>query len=319
MNTLLPPPNADGLSWSREFYGSDGRPDWVWVHFDLVNAQAQRTVETHPELPSFAKVTVCGTDESPRIVTDGQAMAGVLPAYARTGDADEFELTYWRFAMLPHCLVTGRRRATRALARIWEAVAGGLTPVGPASLVDSCIAEFAREVRARLVTLAANLDPVEDKLLEQRGAGELADLGGRLGAVRREATRLQRALVPLVRIFDEDEEEWPAWVGFTDHDAGHRLLHGALDDIAALHERARSLHDELTTRLAEETNRRLYLVSVVTTVLLPATFVTGFFGMNTGGMLWGGDEVPHGTLYATLLCLLAAIVTLLLLRFKRLL
>jgi Mg2+ and Co2+ transporter CorA len=116
-----------------------------------------------------------------------------------------------------------------------------------------------------------------------------------------------------------NEDEWPAWVGFTDHDAAHRLLHGALDDIAALHDRARSLHDELTTRLAEETNRRLYLVSVVTTVLLPVTLVTGFFGMNTGGMLWGGDEVPHGTVYATLLGLFAAIVTLLLLRFKKLL
>jgi hypothetical protein len=77
MDTVLPPPNADGLSWSREFYGSDGRPDWVWQHFDPVNAQAQRTVEAHPQLPSFAKLTVCGTDESPRIVTDGQAVAGV--------------------------------------------------------------------------------------------------------------------------------------------------------------------------------------------------------------------------------------------------
>jgi zinc transporter len=319
MDAVGPPPNADGLSWSRDFQSADGRPDWAWLHYDLVNAQAQRTIEAHPELPFLAKMTVCGTDESPRIVTDGQAVAGVLPAYARTGNVDEFELTYWRFAMLPCCLVTGRRRATRVLVTVCEAVDKGLTPISPASLVSSCIAEFAREVRVRLASLGANLDPVEDKLLEQRGAGGLTDLGGRLGAVRREATRLQRALVPLVRIFDQDDEEWPAWTGFTDRDAGHRLLHSALDDIAALQDRARSLHDELTTRLAEETNRRLYLVSVVTTVLLPATLVTGFFGMNTGGMLWGGDEVPHGTIYATLLCLFAAIVTLLLLRLKKLL
>jgi Mg2+ and Co2+ transporter CorA len=100
---------------------------------------------------------------------------------------------------------------------------------------------------------------------------------------------------------------------------GHRLLHGALDDNAAMHDRTRSLQDELTTRLAEEANRRLYLVSVVTTVLLPATFVTGFFGMNTGGMLWSGDEVPHGTALAAVLCAAAALATLLWLYWKRML
>jgi zinc transporter len=126
-------------------------------------------------------------------------------------------------------------------------------------------------------------------------------------------------LVPIVRAFDEDDDILPTWTGFSGHDVGHRLLHGALDDIAALHDRTRSLQDELTTRLAEEANRRLYIVSVVTTVLLPATFVTGFFGMNTGGMLWGGDEVPHGTVFATVLCAVAALVTLLWLHWKRML
>jgi zinc transporter len=270
-------------------------------------------------MPPLAKLTVCGADESPRIITDGQVVAGVLPAYARTGDVDDFELTCWHFAMQPNSLITGRRRATRTLVKMWQAVEGGLDPATPAKLLDLCIAEFAREVRARLVSLGDSLELVEDKLFEQRGAGELNDLGGRLGAVRREATRLHRALAPLARTFDEDEEEWPAWVSFSEHDSGHRLLHSALDDITALQDHARSLQDELTTRLAEETNRRLYLVSVVTTVLLPATFVTGFFGMNTGGMLWGGDGAPYGTIYATLLCIAAAIITLLLLRLKRLL
>jgi zinc transporter len=312
-------PRADGLSWALQFRTADGQQDWEWQHFDLVHAQARLTIEARTELPAFAQQILLGTDESPRIVTDGSVVAGVLPAYARTGDAQAFELTAWHFAMLPHCLITGRRRAARTLVNLWEAVKSGLAPDGPASLIDLCLAEFAREMRARLAVLAANLDPVEDMLIEQRGAGQLNDLGGRLGVIRREATRLKRVLVPLVRALDEDEEELPAWTGFSEHGTGHRMMHGALDDIAALSDRSRSLQDELTTRLAEETNRRLYVVSVVTTLLLPATFVTGYFGMNTGDLPWGGDAAPLGTLYATLLCAVAVLGTLLLLRWKRLL
>jgi zinc transporter len=205
------------------------------------------------------------------------------------------------------------------LVNLWEAVRGGLSPDSPAALIDLCIAEFAPEVRTRLATLAGELDPVEDMLIEPRDAAQLNDLGGRLGAARREATRLKRALTPLARALNEDAENLPEWTGFAEPSTGDRVLHAALDDITALYDRARSLQDELTTRLTEETNRRLYIVSVVTTLFMPATFITGFFGMNTGGLLWGGDEVPHGTLFATLLCGSAVGLTLLLLRRKRLL
>jgi len=41
---------------------------------------------------------------------------------------------------------------------------------------------------------------------------------------------------------------------------------------------------------------------MVTTLGMPATFVTGFFGMNTGGLPFGGDVAPAGTLYAGLTC-----------------
>jgi hypothetical protein len=75
------------------------------------------TIEGNTELPDFARRMLTGADESPRIVTDGQAVAGVVPAFARTGDAEQFELTCWHFAMLPDCLVTGRRRATRTLVK----------------------------------------------------------------------------------------------------------------------------------------------------------------------------------------------------------
>ncbi len=317
MDIKLEPPRTDGRSWSLSFQGKEG--DWEWSHFDLVHGQARLEIEANPVLPAFARTVLTGTDESPRIVSDGSVVAGVLPAYARTGDADEFEVTSWHFAMTPHCLVTGRRRATRTLVNLWEAVRGGLSPGSPAELIDLCIAEFAREVRARLATLASELDPVEDMLIEPRDAARLNDLGGRLGAARREATRLKRALAPLARALHEDAEDLPEWAGFAEPSAGHRALHAALDDITALYDRARSLQDELTTRLTEETNRRLYIVSVVTTLFMPATFITGFFGMNTGGLLWGGDEVPHGTLFAALLCGSAVGLTLLLLRRKRLL
>jgi len=201
----------------------------------------------------------------------------------------------------------------------WETANRGVHPPSPAALINNCITEFAREVRARLSALAEDLDEIEDGLIGNRDAHRLADLGALLGRVRREATRHRRALAPLVRALRDEAEEFPEWAQPAGHDSAERGLNDALDDIIALQDRARALQDELATRLTEETNRRLYIVSIVTTLVMPATFVTGFFGMNTGGLLWGGDGAPHGTLYATAICLFSVLLTLTLLRWKRLL
>ena len=48
-----------------------------------------------------------------------------------------------------------------------------------------------------------------------------------------------------------------------------------------MQDRARLLQDELSAIDSSVTNDRLYILTMVTTLLLPATFVTGFFGMNT--------------------------------------
>ncbi len=48
--------------------------------------------------------------------------------------------------------------------------------------------------------------------------------------------------------------------------------------------RAKLLQEELAARNAEETNRNLFILSIVTTIFLPMTLITGIFGMNVAGL-----------------------------------
>ena len=64
--------------------GSKGQPEWEWRHYDLINAQARRSVDTDPTLPDIARSVLLGTDETPRLLEEKGVVAGVLPAYALT-------------------------------------------------------------------------------------------------------------------------------------------------------------------------------------------------------------------------------------------
>jgi zinc transporter len=82
----------------------------------------------------------------------------------------------------------------------------------------------------------------------------------------------------------------------------------ALDHaVIEIRDRALLLQEEIAAMTAERSNRALNILTVITTVILPPTLVTGVFGMNTKGLPLTED--PNGFLIAAGL-MMASVVAL---------
>ena len=66
----------------------------------------------------------------------------------------------------------------------------------------------------------------------------------------------------------------------------------AISDTAALVERVKQLQEELAAFVNEQTNRTLFVLTLVTVLALPINLVAGLFGMNVGGIPL--NEQPYG-------------------------
>jgi zinc transporter len=71
-------------------------------------------------------------------------------------------------------------------------------------------------------------------------------------------------------------------------------------------DRSRLLQEELSTRLAEQSNRQIYTLSILTALFLPPTLVTGIFGMNTKNLPFAEHE--NGSTIALMIALMSAAV-----------
>lgn len=320
---LLPEPVtalADGLVWAI-LCGVESRPTklspedvarclkepsfpadgWAWLHFDIVHTRSRTQVEAIPSLTDDAKQNLTSMEGGARLEAEGDLVYGAFPAFDDAPSEEDRDVCIWRFAMRPNLLITTRRHPVPALGAVYREIHRGKVPDNPAGLVDMALLEFADTARRTMSRLDDQLDRAEDVLLLRDHDTDLGRMSGMLGQVRRRSTELRRVIAPINRIFNDEELELlPEWAEDDLRDRSERQVHSALDDLLALQDRARSLQDELTSSQAEETNRRLYLVSVGTTLMLPATFITGFFGMNTGGMFLA--EHPWGTMVAGGLC-----------------
>jgi Mg2+ and Co2+ transporter CorA len=161
----------------------------------------------------------------------------------------------------------------------------------PAEALARLQEAFATMVERRLAVLSGELGRIEDEVLADR------DHIGRevLGPLRRELSRYAREFSALRgAVYRATAMRGAALASPL---AAHlpALQQQAEDmerDAAALSDRARLLYEEIGSRVADKTNRSLSALTVISTLLLPPTFVAGAFGMNVGGIPWA--QSGHG-------------------------
>jgi len=65
-----------------------------------------------------------------------------------------------------------------------------------------------------------------------------------------------------------------------------------LEDLESTNNRCHILKDDIVSAHSEKMNRNMYMLSLVTAVFLPLSFLTGLLGINVGGI--PGSDNPHG-------------------------
>lgn len=86
------------------------------------------------------------------------------------------------------------------------------------------------------------------------------------------------------------------------------------ENVGFIINRVTAIQAGLDSWQAEQINRKLYYLSILSITFLPLSIVTGVFGMNVGGVPWTGQNNPElkdGFRNVLLLCLVVVLLVLL--------
>ncbi len=261
--------------------------DWVWLHLGLSDHRARRFLNDFPELPEAGRVFLLGGEDRIQIALAPDHAAGVLPDLEKDFEDQSLEPGRVAFWLNDRMLFTTRRKPVRAAQRLHDAVANGLKLENPAAALAKLQGSYVEIVETRLIQLNAELDKIEDKILADRSGLDRLPLGPlrhELSRHRREFTGLRSAIHRAGFGRLTSETPLAAHMATMQQDAEDFER-----DASALQDRARLLYEEVNTRIAATTNRSLSALTVISTLLLPPTFIAGAFGMNVGGIPWAQD------------------------------
>jgi zinc transporter len=277
-----------------QLHDGDG---FLWLHLGLSDARVPGLLESFGDLPAEARAALTSRDPHATLSVTRDLICGTLVDFQRGFDEMTSEIGWLHFAVTERMIVTTRLQPLRSVDRARAAVEKSARINRPIDVLSALVIEFQRTVMALVLEINEELNVIEDFVYEQAPRDERH----RLAPARRTIVRLHRhlrtELALMRRIAAADEDEVPD--GF--QDVAERLtdrIETVERDVSSLQERARLLHEDIDSRAASETNRHLYILSLLTAFLMPPTLVTGFFGMNTENLPFATTD--GGTLFAAL-------------------
>jgi zinc transporter len=295
-------PNQGGPIWGYEFVpnqparsitseeavkfltapGSGPPDEFLWLHFSLSNVASESWLRRYLTLPDTFYESLNSDIDATHLEQDGDAMVARIHdvLYDFTFDVPVATTT---LCIMPRLVVSAHVRPWRSIDQLREAVQSGHVFRSPIEI----LARLFRDQASVLVDIVRKskkqVGPMEQQLLAKRISVSRSELG----SLRRMLVRLQRLLAPEPAAFFRLLNRPPNWIT---EDELQNLQQSAekfstsISDAAALVERVKQLQEELSALVSEQTNRTLFVLTMVTVLALPINLVAGLFGMNVGGI-----------------------------------
>lgn len=298
------------------FFFVDGRPtscapekawqqkaDFVWVHLDHAHSAHRASAMESQLLPEEAEDALWADVSRPRLSLLKKGILINLRGVNLNPGKDPDDMVSLRVWITDHLITTVSIQPLRAVHDIRMECESGHTRTSPMDILIGLIIRLLARKQEVVENLEELIDQFEDNVLE----GENLDILAPLASVRRQCIRLRRFLAPqrdvLWELLDEDSPLNPQQRRIL-HDLSDRSTR-FLEDLESARERSAVIQDQLAGAQAEKMNKTMLVLSVVASIFLPLSFVTGLLGINVGGIPLA--QSPHGFLLICILLLLLGI------------
>ena len=279
---------AKKLDWSgvRAWTPADGS---LWLLLDYTLPDVSEWLTKESKIDPIMRDALVEEDPRPRAIPHGDDLFLIMRGINMNQDATPEDMISVRAWVESHRVITMRHRMSRTLKSLATDVERGAGPRDAADVATMLVERIVEHVTTRVDQLGDAVSDCEDEVLVQTKD----DLRGRLASHRRRAIALRRFLSPQREAMSKLTTIELPWFDQTHRDrvaeAANQMAR-TVEELDAARERAAVTQEELASRLTELTNRRLYVLSIITAVFLPLGFVCALLGVNVGGIPFRSDE-----------------------------
>ena len=276
---------ARALDW-------DGIARWspndgiLWINLDYSVADTEAWLRERSGIDPIALAALLDPDPRPRAVAHGEDLLLIVRGINLNAGAAPEDMLSVRAWIEPRRIVTLRRRVSTSIRSIVADLQAGRGPRSAGELTAVFVERILEHVVTRVDVLGDEIAACEDRVLEGTRGAELRAI---LADHRRRAIALRRFLGPQREAFGKLAVIAVPWLDPLQRariaEAADRMTR-TVEELDAARDRAAVTQEELASRVAEVTNRRLYLLAIITAVFLPLGFVCSLLAVPVARDSW---------------------------------
>ena len=286
----------------------------LWLHLDLLDPDIGKWLQSNTDLHELAIEALMSEETRPRATTLDDGLLLSLRGVNLNPGSDPEDMVAVRIWADSHRIISSRRRQLGATRELVAQLDSGRGPKSSTELLVEWIDLIVWQMSNTVNEFEDAVLQLEDRVLSESPAG----LRSELAQLRKQTISLRRYLAPQREALTRLVVEKVSWL---DDDNRMRLRETSdrlirhIEDIDEVRERAAVAQEELLSRVSEQMNERMYVLSMVAAIFLPLGFFTGLMGINVGGM--PGVESNLGFWSVVGICLLVVLALAVYFRRKR--
>ena len=256
----------------------------AWVHINDSHFEAREWIEKEVSyLDRIILDALLAEETHPRYLDFGDGLLLILRGVNFNPDQEPEDMVSLRIWIDSHRIITVARRGVQTVRDIDKLLDEKNGPKNAGDFLALLTGHLFDYMEDMMTHIHEELDTLEDKLFEDPETVSQRDVT----TLRRSAMTFHRYIAPQRDVIAQLRRAEKPWLTSIhkrhfaeDLDTVARLI----ESLDFLRDRARIVYDELNSLSSQKTNHNLYLLSGITTIFMPLTFITGLLGMNVGGI-----------------------------------
>lgn len=254
----------------------------LWVHFDYSTQEAKDWIRNQCN-NSIVADALLADETRPRTTLLGDFLLLALRGVNLDPHSRPENMISIRLFISSNMIISTSRRTLLSVTEIIEELRKG-TGVKSTS-------EFLVELTHRMIDrmddvidqLQDRTDYLEENIIDMKNQEFRTEILN----VRRETIILKRYLAPQKEALIKLSNEKISWIDeykkVEIRETNDQLIRH-IEELDTIRDKVILIQEELANSLSEEMNKKMYMLSIISAIFLPLTFLTGLLGINVGGI-----------------------------------